>query len=71
MRDERRESDATLDELLKMKEGCDSSRETVPSDVRNLKVGWPGGLPASSNTVRGKVYWFLRWCIDWIEPNPY
>lgn len=68
MGDERKESDATLDELLKMREGGAVERTALPSDMRNLKVGWPDGRGASARTVRGRVYWFLRWCIDWLEP---
>lgn len=71
MRGERRESDLILDEMLKLSEGDGSAYSTLPSDIRNLKVGWPNGRPASAKTARGRVYWFLRWCIDWIEPSPY
>lgn len=70
MGDERKESDATLDELLRMREGG-GGPAPLPSDMRNLKVDWPDGLPASAKTIRGRFYWFLRWCIDWIEPSPY
>lgn len=70
MRCEPEESDATLDELLKLSTGA-VSRPTVPSDVRNLKVGWPEGHPAAARTLRGRVYRLLRWCIDWIEPARY
>ena len=70
MHRESEEPDATLDELLKLSTGV-APRPTVPSDVRNLKMGWPEGRPASAGTVRGRVYWLLRWCIDWIEPSQY
>jgi hypothetical protein len=59
----------TLDELLKMSRDGEDPPLGVPSEIP--KLSWRMDHGASANTLRGKTYWFLRWCIDWIEPSKY
>jgi hypothetical protein len=59
----------TLDELLKLSRNNEDPPQSVPSEIPKLDWRMEHGYVA--NPLRGKVYSFLRWCIDWIEPSKY
>ena len=59
----------TLDELLKLSRNEEDPPLSVPSEIP--KLDWRMERRSSPSTLREKTYWFLRWCIDWIEPPKY
>lgn len=61
----------TLDELLKMSRAEGELAPTHHSDIPQINLDYRVNHEASARTLRGRTYWFLRWCIDWIEPSKY